>query len=207
VLTSQTHDRGFSIILVIGALSTISLLMVAALHLVQDHRRRSSLFADHALALQEAEAALAVAECELALATDTPSLGDCTPAPSAARITALNPINLAGFVRGHCGQDTPRRGLCWPAEGLSAQALAGLAGTTSSNAVPLPRTTTVSPRQPMRNARYIIEPIPDTQVGQWVDAGTPPSPWLFRITAVGFSADEHVNVLLQTVYRPRAIQP
>lgn len=206
MLNARTHDHGFSIIAVTGTLIIIGLLMVTALHLVQDHRRRASLFADHALALQEAEAALAAAECELALATGTSGPSGCSVPPDAARIAALNPVTLAGFVRGGCGQDEAR-GLCWPTAGQSVRALARLLDETSTDAVSLIGTTTTGSRQPEHRARYVIEPIPDGQPGQWMHAGEVPSPWLFRITAAGFSSDPKVKVMLQAVYRPRVTQP
>lgn len=199
MLRPKTNDRGFSIFAVTGALIIIGLLMMAALDLVQDHRRRATLSADHALAMQEADAALAVAECELAVATGTPAHGDCRATPNAARIAALNPVTLAGFVRGSCQP----HGLCWPLAGQTAPALANLASTTGhTSAEEVSSTTTTESRQPKHRARYIIEPIPDTQPRQWVHAGTAPYPVLFRVTAVGFGTDEDVKVMLQTVYRP-----
>ena len=64
MLNRQEKAYGFSIIAVTGTLIIISLLMVTALQLVQDHVRRAALSADYALALRGAEAALAAAECD-----------------------------------------------------------------------------------------------------------------------------------------------
>nr|WP_311526647.1 pilus assembly protein PilZ [uncultured Ralstonia sp.] len=192
-------------IAVVGTLIVMSLLMVTALQLVQDHRRRATLAADHALALQEAETALAAAECGLALATGTPIHNDCRATPDDARIAALNPITLAGFVSGRCGQNA-ELGLCWPTPGQSVRALAKLLDD-DTNSVVLPIVTQRNGRSPALGARYVIEPIPDALPGQWVQAGAARGPSLFRITAAGFGGDKQVNVMLQTVYRPKGIKP
>jgi len=207
-----THERGFSIVAVIGALIIISLLMVAALHIARDQRRRATLFADHALAMREAEAALAAAECELALATNTPTNHTCGAPPPAARIAALDPTTLAGFVPGRCGADAITRGLCWPESGQTVQDLAHFSPDQNNNrkakAAELDTFTTTDTRdRPAHRARYVIEPIPDTQPGLWTHAGVERTPPLFRITAVGFGNDEDVNVMLQSVYRARTVAP
>ncbi|WP_439890408.1 pilus assembly protein PilZ [Ralstonia sp. 25C] len=207
-----THARGFSIVAVISALIIISLLMVAALHIARDQRRRATLYADHALAMREAEAALAAAECELALATKTPTSQACGAPPPAARIAALDPITLAGFAPGRCGTDATTRGLCWPNSGQTVQDLAHFEPDQNNNskakAVELDTFTTADTRdKPAHRARYVIEPIPDTQPGLWTHAGTERTPPLFRITAIGFGNDEDVNVMLQSVYRVRAVAP
>ena len=207
-----THARGFSIVAVIGALLIIGLLMVAALHIARDQRRRATLFADHALAMREAEAALAAAECELALATDTPTNHACGVPPPPARIAALNPTTLAGFVPGACGTDEPTRGLCWPKPGQTVQDLAyfgpDVSNIRKASAAELSTSTATDTREkPARRARYVIEPIPDTQPGLWTHAGAERTPPLFRITAIGFGNDEDVNVMLQSVYRARTVAP
>lgn len=207
-----THARGFSIVAVIGALLIIGLLMVAALHIARDQRRRATLFADHALAMREAEAALAAAECELALATDTPTNHTCGAPPTPARIAALNPTTLAGFVAGACGTDEPTRGLCWPKPGQTVQQLAHFSPDQNNDgkakAVELTTSTTTETRdKPAYGARYVIEPIPDTQPGLWTHAGAERTPPLFRITAMGFGNDADINVMLQSVYRARTVAP
>ncbi|UNJ99267.1 hypothetical protein MMB19_10635 [Ralstonia insidiosa] len=63
MLITQAQARGFSIIVVTGALAMIGLVTMAAWPLVQDHSRRAALSADRALALSEAERALDAAEC------------------------------------------------------------------------------------------------------------------------------------------------
>lgn len=215
MLSRPAHALGFSMITVVGTLLIISLLMLTALHLGQDHLRRATLSADRALALREAESALAAAECEIAIATGTPHHSDdCQAVPDDARIAALDPVTLRGFVPGTCGQGATR-GLCWPSQGQSAAALAELV-SSDAHAVTLPP----SHARGVRNttpARYIIEPIPDALPGYWMHAGAPPTPWLFRITALGFGptsvgadgkeATSLVNVMLQTVYRARVAEP
>lgn len=206
-LNRQVHARGFSIIAVVGTLIIMGLLMVSALQVVQDHRRRATLSADHALALSEAEAALATAECRLAFATGTPSRGDCPAISNPARDTTLDPVTLAGFVAvGTCGNDDLTRWLCIPRAGQTAQELAKLLQPTTL-AAELPEVAAMEGRIPAHHARYVIEPIPDVQPGQWMHAGTASAPHLFRITAAGFGTNDDVNVLLQVVYRPRVAQP
>jgi len=214
MLSLQAKNRGFSMIAVVGTLIIISLLMVTALQLVQDHRRRATLAADYALALSEAEAALSAAECQIAVATGTPIHSDCRATLGEVRIAALNPITLAGFTQGRCGQGV-ELGLCWPMQDQSVQALANLV-KSEAHAVTLTSTDTRGGRK-TTPARYVIEPIPDALPGQWLQAGEPRMPTLFRITAVGFAAenvdawgtktDSQVNVMLQTVYRPRVDEP
>lgn len=202
MLKRKTRERGLSSIAVTGALIIISLLMVTAFQLVQDHVRRSALSADYALALHAAEAALTAAECELAVATGTPVRNGCRMALDDARIVALNPITLAGFVAGRCGQGA-EVGLCWPAQGQSVQDLAKLL-ESNRNAVTIPVTAERDGRIPAP-ARYVIEPIPDVLPGQWAQAGATHAPSLFRITAAGFGVDPQINVMLQTVYRPQGV--
>jgi len=205
MLSRCARTSGFSMIAVTGALIIIGLLMVGALHLVLDHNRRAALSADRALAMHEAEAALAAAECEIAIATDTPGREGCQAELDAARIAALDPVTLAGFARHQCGKNSASRGLCWPQDGESVETLSELT-LNERNAISL--LPTDSPwRQPAHRARYVIEPIRDALSGQWVHANASRIPVLFRITAVGFGADEAVYVKLQTVYRPRGTEP
>jgi len=203
MLNPHARARGFSMIAVTGALIIIGLLMMAAWHLVQDHRRRATLSADRALALQAAELALTAAECELAIATHTPGYTSCTTPVTDARAAALDPITLSGFTPGVCGQ-----GLCWPLEGQSVLSMVNLTGQNAPpNAVTLRNITTMGQRQLFQATRYVIEPIPDAQPGQWMHAGAERLPALFRITAVGFGADPDIYVMLQTVYRPQVNVP
>lgn len=215
MLRPQEDCQGFTMVTVVGALIIVGLLMMTASQLVQDHVRRAALSADYALALAEAEAALAAAECEIAIATNTPRREACRVTPGDARTAALNPVTLAGFVAGECGEQGATRGLCWPPRNQSAAALADLA-KSAAHAVPLDASEARGGRS-TTPARYVIEPIPDALPGQWIHAGVPREPSLFRITAIGFGpssvaangarADALVNVILQTVYRPRRIAP
>ena len=193
-------------IAVTSALVIIGLLMVGVLHLVLDHNRRAALSADHALAMHEAERALTAAECEIAIATETPGREDCHAEVGAARIAALDPVTLAGFVPQQCANNAASRGLCWPQEGESVETLSGWL-LNEHTAMLLPPATHDNWRQPAHRARYVIEPIHDALLGQWIHANASRSPVLFRITAVGFGTDEAVNVKLQTVYRPRESKP
>lgn len=122
--------RGFMLVFVMTATVLLGLLTMAAFHLVLDHRRRTSLSIDHALAMRAAEAALAAAECELSAATATPASPACTAAPSPGRIDALDPGTLAGFVAGACGSG-PARGLCRPLPGQSLWTDSRLLDTTT----------------------------------------------------------------------------
>lgn len=203
MLSSRVNARGFSIVAVTGAVTVISLLMMAAWPLVQDQSRRAALSADHALALQEAERALIAGECDIAIATGTPSRNSCVEVLDAKRATALNPVTLAGFAAGECGQNEAL-GLCWPLQGQSAQELSKLLDDNHS-AKPLQPAPANNWREPAHPPRYVIEPIPDALPSQWIHAGAARAPSLFRITAVGFGHNKDVNVMLQTVYRPQAV--
>jgi Tfp pilus assembly protein PilX len=202
---AAARRRGFSLVIVMAAVTLLGLLTMAALHLALDQRRRAGLTIDHALAKQAAEKALADAECELSVATGTPSAAPCTARPSPERIAALNPVTLSGFVAGTCGEGVAR-GLCQPLTGQSLWALATLLEATS-HGVEVDTGSAVGARHPAHRARYVIEPIPDARPGQWIQAGAAPQPRLFRITAAGFGADPEVSVVLQTVFRPGASSP
>ncbi len=205
MLIAPTNARGFSIIAVTGALTIIGLLMMAAWPIAQDHSRRAALSADRAIAMHQAERALDAAECEIAMATGTPHPRPCVGAPDAERAAALDPITLAGFSPGQCGQSAATQALCWPLPNQPLQALSKLlAPDTNAKALdPVPDAWRASAHPP----RYVIEPIPDALPGQWMHAGAARAPSLFRITAVGFGQSEKVNVMLQAIYRPQAVQP
>ncbi|WP_296227891.1 pilus assembly PilX family protein [Ralstonia sp. UBA689] len=201
--SAGTQARGFSLVIVVTAVALFGLLTMAAFHLMLDQRRRVSLTADHALAKHSAEFALAEAECELSVATDTPATPGCATIPPQDRIAALDPVSLRGFVAGACGSGIAL-GLCQPLPGQSILALAGLLDeTTFGVPIEAPPITPDSERVPALDARYVIEPIPDRWSGQPAQADEMPQPRLFRITAAGFGADPAVNVILQTVFRPR----
>ena len=206
MLILQTRDRGFSMIAVTGALIIIGLLMMAALRLVLDHTRRASLFADHALAQQDAEAALIAAECRIAVATGTPPPDNCGTVHAEEDVAVIDPLTLSGFVPGHCGQGAAL-GLCWPIDGQSAQSMSGLLADNPEGPALFARVQTSARTSPALAARYVIEPIPDVLPGHWIQAGSPRTPSLFRITAAGFGTDREVNVMLQTIYRPRVATP
>lgn len=123
-------SRGFMLVFVMAAVALLGLLTMAAFHLVLDHRHRTSLTIDHALAMRAAEAALAAAECELSVATGTPARPTCAAALSAERIDALDPEALPGFVAGACGSGATR-GLCRPLPGQSLWTHTRLLGTTT----------------------------------------------------------------------------
>ncbi|MGC5831562.1 pilus assembly protein [Ralstonia pseudosolanacearum] len=198
-------SRGFMLVFVMTSTVLLGLLTMAAFHLVLDHRRRTSLSIDHALAMRAAEAALAAAECELSAATATPASPACTAAPSPGRIDALDPETLAGFVAGACGSG-PARGLCRPLPGQSLWTDSRLLDTTTDG-VEIEIPPADGDRQAGRRPRYVIEPIPDALPGHWIRADATAVPHLFRITAAGFGSDPAIAVVLQTVFRPRMPQP
>lgn len=198
-------SRGFMLVFVMAAVALLGLLTMAAFHLVLDHRHRTSLTIDHALAMRAAEAALAAAECELSVATGTPARPTCAAALSAERIDALDPEALPGFVAGACGSGATR-GLCRPLPGQSLWTHTRLLGTTTDG-VEIDMPPADGERQPGRLPRYVIEPIPDALPGHWIHANATMAPHLFRITAAGFGNDPAIAVVLQAVFRPRLPQP
>ncbi|WP_055324916.1 pilus assembly protein [Ralstonia solanacearum] len=207
MLTRPAHrpSRGFTLVFVMAAITLLGLLTMAAFHLMLDHRRRTSLTVDHALAVRAAEAALAAGECELSAATGTPASTACGAAPSPERIAALASAALPGFVAGACGSEAAR-GLCRPLPGQSLWALASLLDPTTDG-VEIDMPPAEAARQPGHRPRYIIEPIPDALPGHWIHAGAGAAPHLFRVTAAGFGNDPAIAVVLQTIYRPRVPQP
>lgn len=179
------RERGVSLVLVMIFLVILSGLGVTAIQTSTFSARIASNETDRNLAFQAAEAALRDAENDIAYRRF--DLTPCTPATPGCRAQAFE--GLLNF-------DTAcTNGLCdtvgaaaatqfWEGAAIWGAAGASVAYGTHTGAAALP----VVVRQP----RYLIEGF---QVG--LDGST-----VYRVTAVGFGANETSQIMLQTAVKP-----
>ena len=189
---------GLALVTCLVLLSAIMLASVAAAMLATEDERGARLERDRQLAFQAAEAALA--EAELDIEGGANSLGR----PAAFADTAIANYALACGA----GDGNPQQGLCLASEESAAWAQVDLSDTAPSSAPtvaygrftgrawplgagPLPR----------RLPRYLIEALPQHQLGAAADQGRA---WLFRVTAIGFGQHPSMRVVLQSYYRRAA---
>lgn len=183
-----------------GAALAVTLIMMVAVLAIGVATSQAALMAerqarserDRHVALQAAEAALRDAESDI----------ENTGNPARAALFA--PGSVTGFVRG-CGRvGHANAGLCqaagphpaWQAVDLAedgehartVQYGAFTGGTMTTGAGPMPA----------RLPRYIIEAVPVRRAG---DDASVPIPNVYRITAMGFGANESTRVVLQSFYR------
>jgi len=150
---------------------------------------------DRIIALQSAELALADAEMDIENST-----------ASSSRSFIFSPTSSEGFAE-PCGQGDSNiyQGLCLPSQRSLSEITMALSSTGSqSQSVPFGRFT--GQTMPIGNGplpfqlpRYVIELIKDNAPGQVTEAR-----YLYRITAIGFGADSHTRIMLQSIYRKAA---
>jgi Tfp pilus assembly protein PilX len=143
---------------------------------------------DRQVALQAAEAALADAERDI----------DGASGAASARARMFAPGSVAGFVDG-CGAGADNLGLCkraaahaapaWQRTDLAERSIAY--GHFTGAHMPFGRGTL-----PARAPRYLIELMPYERVGEGAGQGGN----FYRITAIGFGANDATRVVLQTYY-------
>jgi type IV pilus assembly protein PilX len=186
-----------------GAVMLVAMCVMLVLLLLAVSAARSALNAekaargdrDHEVALQAAEAALADAERDI----------EGGSGPGSARAAMFAYGSAEGFVDG-CGNSGARLGLCrraaagaapaWQRARLSERDAGDVRtvayGRFTGALFPYGRGTL-----PLRAPRYIIELMPYVRPGEDAEQRTAN---FYRITAIGFGANDATRVVLQSYY-------
>lgn len=188
-------QQGFSLVAVMIIMVIVSLLGVAASHLVLLGERGARFERDWQMAYQAAEAALLDAEFDIRGPNSSPN----------SRTAEFSNTSLLGFFD-KCGTKGVDRGLCLPS--IDAKAVWYQIDFTNRNPATAPSVelgeftgraypvVTVNGK-PAALPRYIIEAIPDQSPG--FNARTPRL--LHRVTAMGFGPSQDTQAVLQMVFR------
>lgn len=196
------RERGAALVFALCLLVAILLLGVSAAQMALQGERSARGERDRQIAFQAAEEALMDAEHDIE--------GEGLPgAPGRSTLFAAD--SAAGFAEGCAGGEP---GLCLPAAsgvppvwlskdlGLADSA----AGTVAYGQFTGASMQTGAGFLPFRRPRYLIELLPFHQPGEeaGTSAGEPAAGYLYRVTAIGFGAQEDTQVVLQTFYRKQA---
>ena len=207
VLTGR--EGGATLVYVLCLLIVILLLGVSAAQMALQGEKAARGERDRHVAFQAAEEALMDAQNDIEGLPGAPG-----------RSSLFAPGSAAGFVE-DCG-DGGALGLCLPAAkgapalwldmALDAAEPASGSGSGASRSVPYGQFTGAAMQTglgflPVRRPRYIIELLPFHPPG--AEAGASPGSlatgnYVYRITAIGFGAQESTQVVLQTYYRKQA---
>lgn len=192
------RQAGASLIVSLLMLIVVLILSISLATMSLQGEKASRSDRDRQIALQAAEAALKDAETDI----------DPQVVPAGSRSNIFDPKSKLYFEEGCAGGDTNTyQGLCLPtAEGAGVPVwqYVDLDDTSSkSKSVAFGRFTgqtmvTGKGSFPAQLPRYIIEVIPDKEPSSSADEE---SKYLFRITAIGFGANETTQVVLQSYYR------
>jgi len=193
---------GATLVYVLCLLVVILLLGVSAAQMALQAEKSARGARDRHVAFQAAEEALMDAQNDIEGLPGAPG-----------RSSLFAPGSAAGFADG-CGE-AGALGLCLPAppDGQALWLSADLDGAEAgSRAVPYGRFTgavmqTGQGFLPSRRPRYLIELLPFHQPGTEAGAaagGLTTASYVYRITAIGFGAQESTQVVLQTYYRKQA---
>ncbi|AEG69932.1 pilus assembly PilX family protein [Ralstonia solanacearum] len=208
---SHPHAAGFALITALIMLLVITILALGGARLALDSKRISRNQRDNSIAFQAAEAALRDAERDIENAGNAPT-------SRSSQFTRINGnLNFpgSGCLTGgpESAPNTRFRGLCtttdetnpiwnnvsWKDSGANSQTV-GYGDFTGQS---FPIGQGVLPSQP---PRYIIEALVDKTMGG--DAGytggaanSDGTPYIFRITAVGWGPYGSAPVMLQSYYR------
>lgn len=201
------RDDGASLVYVLCLLIVILLLGVSAAQMALQGEKAARGERDRHVAFQAAEEALMDAQNDIEGLPGAPG-----------RSGLFAPGSAAGFVDG-CG-DGGALGLCLPAAkgapalwlDIELDADQAASGTGASRTVPYGQFTgavmqTGQGFLPSRRPRYIIELLPFHAPGE--EAGAVPGSiatdnYVYRITAIGFGAQDSTQVVLQSYYRKPA---
>ena len=196
------RERGATLVFALCLLVAILLLGVSAAQMALQGERSARGERDRQIAFQAAEEALMDAEHDIE--------GEGSPgAPGRSSLFAAD--SAAGFAEGCAGGEP---GLCLPAAsgappvwlskdlGLADSA----AGTVAYGQFTGASMQTGAGFLPFRRPRYLIELLPFHRPGEeaGASAGEPAAGYLYRVTAIGFGAQEDTQVVLQTFYRKQA---
>ena len=193
-------ERGATLVFALCLLVLILLLGVSAAQMALQGERSARGERDRQIAFQAAEEALMDAEHDIEGLPGAPGRSALFAADSAA-----------GFAEGCAGGEP---GLCLPAAGgappvwlstdLGTADSAG--GTVAYGQFTGAAMQTGAGLLPFRRPRYLIELLPFHAPGEeaGTSAGEPAAAYLYRVTAIGFGAQEDTQVVLQTFYRKQA---
>ena len=198
----RARRRGATLVYVLCLLVIILLLGISAAQMALQGEQSARGERDRQIAFQAAEEALVDAQNDIEGFPGAPG-----------RSSLFAPGSAAGFADG-CGE-AGALGLCLPAppDGPALWLSADLDGAEAgSRAVPYGRFTgavmqTGQGFLPSRRPRYLIELLPFHQPGTDAGAaagGLTTASYVYRITAIGFGAQESTQVVLQTYYRKQA---
>lgn len=193
--TAQLRQGGAALVSAFFVLIALLVIGVSAAHVALSGERAARADRDHQLALQSAESALVDAERDIEGGID----------PASVRAAMFSQDGADGFVDG-CGKaGAANVGLCrlanapsvpaWQASDLSAggsDAASTEYGTFTGAEFPAGKGSL-----PAQLPRYIIELMPYALAG--ADASERTGNF-YRITAIGFGANEHTHVVLQSFY-------
>jgi type IV pilus assembly protein PilX len=194
------REYGATLVFALCLLVAILLLGVSAAQMALQGERSARGERDRQIAFQAAEEALMDAEHDIEGLPGAPG-----------RSTLFAADSAAGFAEGCAGGEP---GLCLPAaSGVPPVWLSTDLGVADSAAgtVAYGQFTGASMQTgagflPFRRPRYLIELLPFHPPGEEVEAsaGEPAAGYLYRVTAIGFGAQEDTQVVLQTFYRKQA---
>lgn len=194
------RECGATLVFALCLLVAILLLGVSAAQMALQGERSARGERDRQIAFQAAEEALMDAEHDIEGLPGAPG-----------RSTLFAADSAAGFAEG-CASGEP--GLCLPAASgappvwLSTDlgVADAAAGTVAYGQFTGAGMQTGAGFLPFRRPRYLIELLPFHQQGEEVgaSAGEPAAGYLYRVTAIGFGAQEDTQVVLQTFYRKQA---
>lgn len=198
--TVAQRECGATLVFALCLLVAILLLGVSAAQMALQGERSARGERDRQIAFQAAEEALMDAEHDIEGLPGAPG-----------RSTLFAADSAAGFTEG-CASGEP--GLCLPAASgappvwLSTDlgVADSAAGTVAYGQFTGAGMQTGAGFLPFRRPRYLIELLPFRQPGEEVGApaGEPAAGYLYRVTAIGFGAQEDTQVVLQTFYRKQA---
>ncbi|MGZ3185063.1 MAG: pilus assembly protein [Telluria sp.] len=182
---------GFALAVVLFLLLAVAMLTLCVARAAANAQRTSGAEAERALAFAGAEAALRDAERDIEGAAGLDSV----------RASLFRGKGL-GFLAGCGAGDQDNAGLCRLPAGAALPPEV-FAGGRDARSVPLGRFTgmrmqTGTAGAPARLPRYVIEVLPALEAGRSAGADGQP---VFRITAMGFGADDEARVVLQEFYR------
>lgn len=211
--------RGATLVYVLCLLIVILLLGVSAAQMAMQGEKAARGERDRHVAFQAAEEALMDAQHDIEGLPGAPGRSSLFASTSAAGFSAgCGDAGADGAIAAADDDDEP--GLCLPAEpgapalwlSMELDAADAASGTGASHAVPYGQFTGAFMRTgqgylPSRPPRYVIELLPFHPAG--AEAGAAPGSiatgnYIYRITAIGFGAQERSHVVLQTYYRKQA---
>ena len=186
-------QRGAALLVTLCIVLVLMLLGVSAVRTALNAERAARGERDRQVALQSAEAALEDAERDIEGGSN----------PGSLRATLFAPGSSEGFVSGcGAGRDNPGLGLCLRTLAPAAWQSVALADADGDRTVEYGRFTGAAMpvgqgALPARLPRYIIELMPYARAGHDASERTGN---FYRITAIGFGANEATCVVLQAYY-------